>query len=76
MANVDSRVNVRVSKADLITGWLQQEPLTCAEIADKARAAMIETSDHEKWAADGIFAMRVKGLVIRPEQMGGKWRLA
>lgn len=67
---------VPLSKADLITDWLRQEPLTCADIADKARAAMVETSDHEKWASDGLWFMRTKGLVIKPDVPGGKWRLA
>ena len=65
-----------LSKTDLITDWLRQEPLTCSDIADRARAAMVETSDHEKWASDGLWFMRTKGLVIKPDIPGGKWRLA
>lgn len=63
-------------KTDLVTDWLRQEPLTCSDIAVRARAAMVETNDHEHWAADGLYAMRVKGLVIKPDAPGGKWRLA
>lgn len=66
----------RLSKTDLITDWLRQEPLTCSEIADRARAALVETNDHEKWASDGLWMMRVKDLVIKPDAPGGKWRLA
>ena len=65
-----------LSKADLIADWLRQEPLTCSDIADRARAAMVETDDHEKWASDGLYYMRTKGLVIKPDIPGGQWRLA
>lgn len=70
------KTGARLSKTDLITDWLRQEPLTCSDVAAKARAAMVETDDHEHWAADGLYAMRVKGLAIEPEITGGKWRLA
>ena len=64
-----------LSKTARITRWLK-EPLTCAEIAERARVEMVPTDDHEHWAADGLYAMRANGLVIKPEQTGGKWRLA
>jgi hypothetical protein len=63
-------------RSDLVIDALREGPATLYELSERLEKRDVTTADLVKFVSNELFMLRAKGVVIKPAQMGGRWRLA